>query len=112
MKPIEKILERLEKVKGRDPKWLARCPAHDDNGPSLSLKSLDDGRVLVHCFAGCGASDVMASIGMTLSALYPDGPLGELSGKKYREPENRLYLSGFTNMQAEIHRLRSKLGAV
>lgn len=31
----------------------ARCPAHDDRSPSLSLRDGEDGRLLVHCFAGC-----------------------------------------------------------
>ena len=35
--------------------WVARCPAHEDHNPSLSLKDADDGRVLVKCHAGCHA---------------------------------------------------------
>ena len=33
---------------------LARCPAHDDRRPSLSLADGDDGRLLARCHAGCG----------------------------------------------------------
>jgi hypothetical protein len=33
--------------------WSARCPAHDDHNPSLSITEDRDGRVLLHCFAGC-----------------------------------------------------------
>jgi putative DNA primase/helicase len=33
--------------------WIARCPAHEDRNPSLSLKDGEDGRILVHCHAGC-----------------------------------------------------------
>jgi hypothetical protein len=33
--------------------WTARCPAHDDRNPSLSITEDRDGRVLLHCFAGC-----------------------------------------------------------
>lgn len=50
---------------------MARCPAHDDNGPSLSIKDAGDGRTLIHCFAGCGAVDVLAAIGLELQDLYP-----------------------------------------
>ena len=32
--------------------WMARCPAHDDRAPSLSIRDADDGKVLVHCHAG------------------------------------------------------------
>ena len=40
----------------------ARCPAHDDRNPSLSIR---DGRasvLLLHCFAGCRYSDVRAAL--------------------------------------------------
>jgi len=33
--------------------WMMRCPAHDDRTPSLSICDADDGKVLVHCHAGC-----------------------------------------------------------
>lgn len=68
---IDKILERLSGVKktGAD-KWLARCPAHDDRSPSLGIKLADD-RVLLHCFAGCGVVDILASIGLKLDDLFP-----------------------------------------
>jgi len=33
--------------------WMARCPAHDDHNPSLSIRDAIDGKVLVHCHAGC-----------------------------------------------------------
>jgi AAA domain len=33
--------------------WQARCPFHDDTSPSLSISNGEDGRVLVHCHAGC-----------------------------------------------------------
>ena len=57
-------------------RWIARCPAHDDRNPSLSVRELDDGRVLVYCFAGCDTADVVAAVGLSLSDLYPDSPPG------------------------------------
>lgn len=45
--------------------YVARCPAHDDRTPSLSIAdSADgaDGRVLVHCHAGCPQHDVIAAL--------------------------------------------------
>jgi putative DNA primase/helicase len=33
--------------------WMARCPAHDDRTPSLSLRDSSSGVVLVCCHAGC-----------------------------------------------------------
>ena len=69
----DQLLSRLDRVKqiGTD-KWIARCPAHDDKSPSLSIRELEDGRVLAYCFAGCGIADVMSAISLSLSDLYPD----------------------------------------
>lgn len=64
------LLDRLEGLKQTGPdRWLARCPGHDDKSPSLSLRRVHD-RWLVHCFAGCDASDVLAAVGLSLSDLF------------------------------------------
>ena len=42
--------------------WRAKCPAHDDNDPSLSITQADDGRVLVYCFAGCDQAAVLSAL--------------------------------------------------
>ncbi len=42
--------------------WMARCPAHDDNRPSLSISCSRDGKVLVHCHAGCEQIDVISAL--------------------------------------------------
>lgn len=66
------IVSRLDHCRQvGDGKWMARCPSHDDRGPSLSIKDVGDGRTLVHCFAGCGANDVLTALGLELSDLYP-----------------------------------------
>ena len=52
--------------------WISRCPAHDDRNPSLSIRQGDDGRVLLHCHAGCTPEQVVASIGMSMRDLFPE----------------------------------------
>lgn len=42
--------------------WMARCPAHDDRAPSLSIADARDGKVLVRCHAGCDQRDVIAAL--------------------------------------------------
>ena len=70
---IENMLARLDKVKETGPgTWLACCPAHDDKHPSLSIRETDDGTILLKCWAGCGANDVVEVLGMTFSDLFPD----------------------------------------
>jgi putative DNA primase/helicase len=40
--------------------WMARCPAHDDRTPSLSIHDAGDGKVLVRCHAGCVQEQVIS----------------------------------------------------
>lgn len=78
--PIERILSQLHKVRQRQPsQWSACCPAHDDNGPSLSVRETPDGAVLLHCFAGCTVAEVADALGLHMSDLFPPR---ELSGSE------------------------------
>jgi DNA primase len=42
--------------------WMARCPAHEDREPSLSIADARDGKVLVRCHAGCDQRDVITAL--------------------------------------------------
>jgi hypothetical protein len=42
--------------------WMARCPAHDDREPSLSIRHGDNGKVLVRCHAGCDQGRVITAL--------------------------------------------------
>ncbi|HEX8669610.1 MAG TPA: hypothetical protein VF727_14690, partial [Allosphingosinicella sp.] len=55
--------ELVERLGGR---WtasggLCRCPAHDDRSPSLSVR-VGRRSLLLHCFAGCTAADVLRAL--------------------------------------------------
>lgn len=81
--PIDRLLTRLDRLKQTGcGQWIARCPAHQDKSPSLSIKQCDDGTILLHDFAGCSPSDVLAAVGMTLADLFPER-------LKPRTPEER-----------------------
>ncbi len=41
---------------------MVRCPCHEDRTPSLSISDGQDGKLLVHCFAGCDGADVLAAL--------------------------------------------------
>jgi len=78
---IDVILNKLKKVtpKGKD-SYMACCPAHDDRTPSLALSEMPDGRILINCFAGCSSLEIMASVGLQLTDLFPEGSLGDFKG--------------------------------
>ena len=75
MTPADIILARLDRVRpsGHD-KWIARCPAHQDNSPSLSIKRADNEAILIHCHAGCDAAAITAALGLNLADLFPPRP--------------------------------------
>lgn len=77
---IEKILERLDGVKTVGQSHIAKCPAHDDKTPSLKLTELRDGRILLHCFAGCAPHEILTAIGLAMGDLFPDSGLGHYRG--------------------------------
>lgn len=82
---VETLLARLDRVKKTGQgRWIARCPAHEDRGPSLSIRELPDGRILVHDFAGCDVHSVVAAVGLTLGDLFPDEPIQ--SAERLRGP--------------------------
>ncbi len=82
---IEALISRLERVKctghGR---YIARCPAHDDHGPSLSIRELDDGRILLHCFADCDVQSVLSAVNLKFIDLFPAREMA--SGKSQHRP--------------------------
>lgn len=76
MKPFDIITSRLNNVKAANAhpgerRALACCPAHDDHHPSLDVRELADGRVLVVCRAGCGWLDILQAVGLEKADLFP-----------------------------------------
>jgi len=67
---LDEILRSLHKVREQaNGSWIARCPAHQDENPSLHITLTDD-RVLLHCFAGCTTEHICAALGIELRDLF------------------------------------------
>ncbi len=64
------IAARLSGKRYSSGKWLARCPAHDDGRPSLSIAEGSERRVLLRCFAGCTIESIVSALGITLRDLF------------------------------------------
>ncbi len=74
---ISNFLDLLDRVRQNKPnEYMARCPAHNDRSPSLSVKDCDDGRILIHCFSGCSPDSIVSSLGLTLADLMPPKAVG------------------------------------
>jgi hypothetical protein len=68
----EEIASRLHARPSRAG-FVARCPAHEDRSPSLSIRDGQDGRTLIHCFAGCSVESVCDALKIKVSDLF-SGP--------------------------------------
>lgn len=79
------LAEQLDARGSGSSSWIARCPAHADGSPSLSISEGDDGKILLNCFAGCTPRDVVAALGLTLSDLFREGSTKPVHRVK-REP--------------------------
>lgn len=80
---IDSVLQRLESVRETGPgRWIARCPAHHDRSPSLSLRELDDGTILLHDFGGCEALSIVQAIGLEFADLFPAGRIRRIAPTK------------------------------
>jgi MarR family len=70
---FEDVLDRLDVASRNGEKAMCFCPAHDDRtNPSLSLKA-ENGRLLLHCFAGCRPEDIVSEIGLQMKDLFLEG---------------------------------------
>lgn len=81
---VEQLLARLTGVKQAMDGWKACCPAHEDRNPSLSISVGDDGRVLLHCHAGCAPEAICRVIGLGVADLFT----ASTSTKPQQTPKN------------------------
>jgi AAA domain-containing protein len=70
---VRDILPRLKGVKRQGPQWIARCPTHDDEKASLSIAEGREGKVLVHCHAGCTPEVVLSALNIQTNGHHANG---------------------------------------
>jgi hypothetical protein len=91
---VADVLDRLEGVRRSGRGWTARCPAHNDYRPSLSIAAGRDGRVLVHCFAReCDYHTILNAIALdaaTPRSSRPMDPLALAQQQRWYPEEVRL----------------------
>jgi hypothetical protein len=86
----EEFLSRCEKVKRTGPgRWVACCPAHDDDRPSMNVKEMPDSKLLVICRAGCTINSILEATGLPWSVLF-----AEDDERLYRREAKRAFPAG------------------
>jgi len=113
-KPIQRLLPLLDDVRpvSGGQQWMARCPAHNDRSPSLSLREGENGIVLINCFGGCSAEAVMAALGLQLRDLYPDKPFQGHGKKRPKRPDLNPWkvLEALEHLIVQVYLAASQLG--
>lgn len=107
MSDLSELISRLDGVRRiTDSRYMAKCPAHSDGDPSLSIKQLPDSRILIKCFAGCGALEVLEAIGLDWGALMPEDGLYEpVADRREREARHDMMVDYLLTVQREGGRL-------
>ncbi len=87
MSSVDNLLSRLTRVKKAGiGKWIASCPTRDDKSPSLAIRELEDGTILLHDFGGDSVEAVLGAVGLSFTDLYPEKP--RAIGRPVRRPFN------------------------
>ena len=68
---VQAILDRLQGVRRNGAGWSAKCPAHEDRIPSLSIDERD-GKILLYCHAGCTVEAISTALGIDMRELFLD----------------------------------------
>jgi hypothetical protein len=78
------LLGKLDWVRRSGGGWAARCPAHPDKSPSLSVREGEKG-LLLHCFSGCRIEDITQAIGIGVADLFYESGMPRAESPAERE---------------------------
>jgi hypothetical protein len=70
---LDHLVGRLDHPRRTGRGWVARCPAHTDKHPSLSIAEGERG-LLVYCWAGCTVAEICRALGLDVADLFFDKP--------------------------------------
>jgi len=75
---LDLVLAKLDKVRKQSgTSYVARCPAHDDHNPSLSVTTGKTQPVILNCHAGCHVEDVMAALALSWADICAPSTNGD-----------------------------------
>ena len=83
------VLEKLQGVRRKGEQWMARCLAHEDKGPSLSVRD-ENGKVLLHCFAGCTIESICGALEIKVNDLFAEGTARKSESGIVREAQQHI----------------------
>ena len=99
-------------------RYQAKCPAHADRTPSLSIRQGDAGRTLIHCYAGCSTEAVLRAGRLSISDLFAGPPPSPAllrqaaKEREQREAEARQGRIAHGSACDLVHKLEAALSAL
>src|SRR5690242_14583334 len=92
MPSITDFLAKFDRPTKAGGQWLVRCPAHEDRKASLTVTEGEDGRIVLHCHAGCDPKAILDRLGLVWSDLFVEAraPRREVATYDYRDRDGRL----------------------
>jgi len=83
--PTTLVTDRVENVKPYGQGLRGCCPAHDSKSRNtLSIRTAEDGRVLLHCFGGCSPLEIVRALGLELKDLFEKPPANMTAQERQR----------------------------
>ena len=68
---VHDFIARLKVRSSGDGNWRCDCPCGHSSTGALSVTDRD-GKLLLHCFAGCDVAGVLAAMGLSVGDLFAD----------------------------------------
>jgi hypothetical protein len=102
MRPLDRVLAHLDVIEKRNGSYQALCPSHRDSKPSLNVREGRDGRVLLHCYAGCSVADITKAMNLNVADLFQRRNGSQRVAARYA------YVDTAGNLLYEVVRLEPK----
>jgi putative DNA primase/helicase len=111
---LDEISTRLEGVQKNGNGYVARCPAHEDHNPSLSVSAGQDGRVLLKRHAGCSLDAICGALRIEPKDLFAERnghaePRGRIVAEYSYEAEDGTELFQVVRLEPKSFRQRHKV---
>lgn len=94
---VADVCQQLSGVQRSGKGFMARCPAHEDSKASLKVDTGNDGRVLLHCKAGCKVQEIARALSIEVGQLFPERPDGFRAGASGPNSERHVATYSYTD---------------
>lgn len=109
---LSDLLAKLDRVRKSGGEWSARCPGHEDSKASLSVAA-SNGKILIHCHAGCTVESICAAIGFKTSDLFLNNRQGPSQSRPHAKanskPNGSARSKSFKGTEADVERMQVAL---